>query len=460
MTSTIKVNTVTTESGSTLTLGGCGKTVALASGASQTGFGRTGTVDWQTGDIKTATFTAVSGQGFFCDTNGGAFNCNLPAGSAGAIVSIQDYRNTFDTAALSVFPNGSEKINGGAGGVTLNTQGEGITLVYIDSTIGWRSIQDNTFDAVGSNFIQATGGTETTVCTNFKVHTFTGPGTFTVTGAGSPAGSTTVDYLVIAGGGAGGGGPPSSPQVGAGGGGGAGGTRFSNGTASGCYTAGPSPLGASALPVSTQAYPITVGSGGNIAPCGISANGGSGSNSIFSSITSAGGGGAGSTCGPTKNGLTGGSGGGSSVPGGVGAAGNTPPTTPPQGNPGGNASGPNFHGGGGGATAAGSDGSFPTNSSGPGGAGVTSSITGSPVARGGGGGGGVSGSASCAPSYTVGTGGLGGGGEGHKADGVPSNTGNGTDNKGAGGGGGGDAGSNGGAGNGGSGVVIIRYRFQ
>ena len=40
MTSTIKVNTVTTESGSTLTLGGCGKTVALASGASQTGFGR------------------------------------------------------------------------------------------------------------------------------------------------------------------------------------------------------------------------------------------------------------------------------------------------------------------------------------------------------------------------------------------------------------------------------------
>ena len=49
MTSTIKVNTITTESGSTLTVGGCGKTVALASGASQTGFGRTGTDrDWET----------------------------------------------------------------------------------------------------------------------------------------------------------------------------------------------------------------------------------------------------------------------------------------------------------------------------------------------------------------------------------------------------------------------------
>ena len=88
MTSTIKVNTITTESGSTLTVGGCGKTVALASGASQTGFGRTGTVDWQTGDIKTSTFTAVNGQGFFVDTNGGAVTANLPAGSAGAIVKL------------------------------------------------------------------------------------------------------------------------------------------------------------------------------------------------------------------------------------------------------------------------------------------------------------------------------------------------------------------------------------
>ena len=41
------------------------RSVALASGASQTGFGRTGTVDWQTGSIKTATFTAVDGDGFF-----------------------------------------------------------------------------------------------------------------------------------------------------------------------------------------------------------------------------------------------------------------------------------------------------------------------------------------------------------------------------------------------------------
>jgi hypothetical protein len=55
---------IISQSGTTITLGASGDTIALASGASQTGFGRTGTVDWQTGDIKTATFTAVNGQGF------------------------------------------------------------------------------------------------------------------------------------------------------------------------------------------------------------------------------------------------------------------------------------------------------------------------------------------------------------------------------------------------------------
>ena len=108
--SKIEVNTVAPQCGTTLTLGGSGDTVQLGTGASQSGFGRTGTVDWQTGDIKTSTFTAESGKGYFCDTNGGAFTVNLPAGTAGAIVSVQDYRNTFDSANLTVDPNGSENI--------------------------------------------------------------------------------------------------------------------------------------------------------------------------------------------------------------------------------------------------------------------------------------------------------------------------------------------------------------
>ena len=46
--SKIEVNAVEPQCGTTLTLGASGDTVALGSGASQSGFGRTGTVDWQT----------------------------------------------------------------------------------------------------------------------------------------------------------------------------------------------------------------------------------------------------------------------------------------------------------------------------------------------------------------------------------------------------------------------------
>ena len=64
---------IVSQSGTTITLGASGDTISLASGASQTGFGRTGTVDWQTGSIKTATFTAANGEGYFADTSSGAF---------------------------------------------------------------------------------------------------------------------------------------------------------------------------------------------------------------------------------------------------------------------------------------------------------------------------------------------------------------------------------------------------
>ena len=49
---------------------------------------------------------------------------------------------------------------------------------------------------MSQEYVTATGGTVTTVCTNFKIHTFTGPGTFCVSNAGNAPGSNTVDYLV------------------------------------------------------------------------------------------------------------------------------------------------------------------------------------------------------------------------------------------------------------------------
>ena len=78
MTSTIKVdniqdqdgNNIINENSNTITIGASGDTVTLASGASQSGFGRTGTVDWDT-TAKTASFTAVSGNGYFVNTTSG-----------------------------------------------------------------------------------------------------------------------------------------------------------------------------------------------------------------------------------------------------------------------------------------------------------------------------------------------------------------------------------------------------
>ena len=448
---------IVNQCGTTITIGASGDTVSLASGASQSGFGRTGTVDWQTGAIKTSTFTAANGQGFFCDTNGGAFTCNLPAGSAGAIVSLQDYRNTFDTANLTVSPNGSEKINGSAGSVTLTTEGEGITLVYIDSTVGWRSIQDNTFADTGSTNIIASGGTEsTTPCGNYKIHKFTGPGTFTVSQVSSTAAHNNISYLVVGGGGGG-----TSSQ---GGGGGAGGFRELRGPVSGCYSV--SPLnGAPSITLTAQAYPITVGGGGagnKSDPC-------QGSNSVFSTVTSAGGGAGGQRSAQGGSGGSGGGNGACAPAPTAGGSGNTPSVSPAQGQNGGTRGGNSDAGGGagGGAGGTGGPGGDRPEAGSAGGAGVTTSITAAAVAYAGGGGGGQGGPPGT--GNAGGAGGTGGGGGGGGAGGAGSG---GTPGSGTAGqcgevntGGGGGAGSNpsnnpvgGASGSGGSGIVVLRYR--
>ena len=491
--SEVKVNKISPRTNcGTVTLGDSGDTITVPAGVTitnngtQTGFGRTGTVDWQTGSIKTTDFTAVNTQGFFVDTNSGEVNATLPAGSAGAIISFQDYRNTFDNNSLTITPNGTDKINGGAEGgvIKLSSKGEGVTLVYIDSTVGWRSVQDNNFSDIGSDFLIATGGTETT-SGNCKIHTFTSPGTFTVCAVSKTPAENEVSYMVVAGGGSGGAGSKSSSH--GGGGGGAGGYREVK-TPITPYTASPLdgyPTSANRVTVTTTAFPITVGAGGTgpvSAPSPTQpGSGGSGSSSIFSTITSAGGGGGGnrSSGACTQNGAAGGSGGGE---GGKGtcavasaAAGNTPPTTPPQGNDGGFFSNPpvNFRAGagGGGATAAGTAASPPSGAgggqagiAGPGGAGATSSINATPTARAGGGGGGSTSTSSGVSSQTGGTGGAGGGGAGMPYSACASAT-AGTTNTGGGGGGGtgpftpGTPSVGGGA-NGGSGIVIIRYKFQ
>ena len=475
--SKIEVDAIDKQSGSTLTLGGSGTAVTLACGATQTGFGRTGTVDWDT-TPKTATFTAVSGDGFFCNTTGGAFTCNLPAGAAGAIVSLADYAGTWQTNNLTVSPNGSENIGGQAASVTLNTEGQSVTFVYVDGTQGWINVQDSTSNERGNPFIAATGGTITT-SGNDRIHTFTGPGTFQVTKIACCAANNLVSYAVVAGGGSGMSKNSRNPTVNeryAMGGGGAGGFREVK-SPSTPYTASPLdgyPSAPNRVTVTATSFPITVGGGGT-APTipSTDSSGPNGNNSVFSTITAAGGGGGGygSPCTYSTAGDPGGNGGGGGAgpPSEAGGNGNTPPTTPAQGQNGGpgSSTADTGAGGGGGAGAVGGAGtgqpSPRASVGGPGGAGVTTNITGSPVAYSGGGGGGVGyGGEPGGGAATQGAGGSGGGGAGGKptADTGTAGTAN------TGGGGGGAGGSNpcvaatGGGGNGGSGIVIIRYKFQ
>ena len=226
---------------------------------SQTGFGRTGTVDWDT-TAKTSAFTAVSGNGYFVNTTSGAITATLPATpSAGDIVSFADYARTFATNNLTIGRNGS-LIQGVASDGTIAVDGRSITFVYVDGTKGWVPTEDQTTGNYGALYTVATGGTITT-CGDYKIHTFTSPGTFCISQAGNPAGGgDTVDYLVVAGGGGAGGSSPSWVMTGAGG---AGGFRASSTTYTiGCAPGAPLTACVSALTVSATGYPITVGGGG------------------------------------------------------------------------------------------------------------------------------------------------------------------------------------------------------
>ena len=357
---------IISQSGTNITIGASGDTISLASGASQSGFGREGSVDWQTGSLKTSTFTAASGEGYFVNS-GSAITMNLPAGTAGAIVAVADYARNFSTYNLTISPNGSQKIGGVADDAKLSVDGQAATFVYVDDTKGWINVQNAEDTFTGSPpFITATGGTETT-SGDFKIHTFTGPGTFAVSNVASICGPTRnlVSYLVLAGGG-------GSGDAGAG----AGGYRevvSPNSPYSGSPLDG-YPTPGNRITVTAQNYPITVGSGGSAAPTSsTSTRAGDGSNSVFSTITSAGGGyggngspGSGDPGVPTfmATGNSGGSGGGSGSPTTPnntvsGGSGNTPSTTPAQGTDGGDGrwqtGSYGASGGGGGAGGAGGD---------------------------------------------------------------------------------------------------------
>ena len=419
--SEIKVNKVTTRSGSTVTvgdgagetvtvdaatvtLGRCGGTVALACGASSSGFGA---ISWCSA-IKTAAFCAAAGKGYFINTCGGTFEVTLPASATvGDQINFTDYARTWGAACKEfTVDQNSLKFQGQTSPKPeYDTAGATVKIIYADATQGWIPQLDK---GVANEVPQA----------------------------------YNVQYLVVAGGASGGVGD-------IGGGGGAGGYRF---------TPGKSFEVSVGTPVT-----VTVGAGGAQRNRCTTYQGNPGSNSVFSTITSAagGGGGAGAGTPSASSGLAGGSGGGAGYRCNVGGAGNTPPTSPSQGNAGGDGATSSqwYMGGGGGHAAAGADGT--PSGGGCGGIGTPSALDFGPLAPSygtpgpapgryfAGGGGGGKEATGCAAA-----GGAGGGGKGSSSNtaGVA-----GTVNTGGGGGGGEGSNPTGHGYAGGKGIVAIRY---
>ena len=332
-------NSAITINGSSVSLGG---STTILTGTS-----------WQSA-IKTSTFTAAAGEGYFINTSGGAFEVDLPGSpSVGDLIEFVDFSRSFGTNALTLDP-GSLKFQGNTSPKPVySTNGQGIRIVYSGTTQGWIPTSDD----------------------DVSLKT---PQTY------------TCDFLVIAGGGA-------ASSISGPGGGGAGGYRasYNNETSGG---GGSSETALSLTPGTV--YTITVGAGGagtgsSSSVIGNAGNDSSISGSDITDIVSVGGG----IGGFSSGNFDGGSGGGGRN--GAGGSG-----TANQGHDGGTGVA-NAGGGGGGAGAVGANGA--SNTPGNGGNGVASTITGSSVTRGGGGGAGTY-------QGSLSSGGSGGGGNGGRQD--------------------------------------------
>ena len=360
-----------------------------------------GGTSWQSVETG-ATFTAVAGNGYPVNTTAQACTVTLPASaSVGDTIEFTDYARNFATNALTINPNSLNYQGNTSPNPVYDTDGESISITYVDATKGWVPTSDG---AVALETPQ----------------------------------SYAIEWLVIGAGGGGGTGT-NSPNIRCGGGGGAGGYRnnFNSETTGGGGSETNTELDAIS---SGTVLTIDVG-GGGAGGTGSSDAGTIGEESSIKGtgvdITSAGGGAGADDSNAGGAGGSGG-GGGAKTGGGAGGAG-----TANQGYAG-ESGGENEGGGGGGAAEIGG-----TDGSGYGGDGLSSSITGAATDRGGGGGGFVS---SSSPPVPGGTGGGGASGTSDTSDAVA-----GTANTGGGGGGAGQqAGANPNAAAGGSGVVILR----
>ena len=132
----IKTLTVKTVSGSGVLIPS-GATVLVYSDGTNVNLGMK-TKGYITVNSSTVTaYTAVDGDQILTNTTANPITITLPASPAtGAEVTFIDARGTFANNNLIVNRN-SQPINTGTSNLTLTTNGQAFSLVYVDSTRGW-----------------------------------------------------------------------------------------------------------------------------------------------------------------------------------------------------------------------------------------------------------------------------------------------------------------------------------
>src|SRR6056300_116189 len=149
--------------------------------------------DWQALTVADGSTQVITeaGKGYFLDTNAGVIEVFLPSSpTRGDTVVLADYAGTFGTNQI-IINTGGENIDSTVGSeFKVTTNNAIVECVYVDAAKGWlvylNQAAGTTPSGIGTpggvydaTHITATGGTITT-SGDFKIHTFTGDGCFSV----------------------------------------------------------------------------------------------------------------------------------------------------------------------------------------------------------------------------------------------------------------------------------------
>src|SRR5210317_1078670 len=97
-------------------------------------------IEWQ--GVQTGNFTAVAGRGYFVDTTSNTITVTLPGSpSQGDTVVLKDYARTWGTNNVTT---ASALVDGATTVSTFSTNGQTVTLVYMDGTRGWSLVNEDT----------------------------------------------------------------------------------------------------------------------------------------------------------------------------------------------------------------------------------------------------------------------------------------------------------------------------